>query len=121
MRRFQQASSTLTDSRIGTAAQHFVLLLGQQILLLGCHQLGAVNVKKGLSFFDILTDEINIQPLDPAAELGVDRKNLGLIIGNVAHGADIFDQGLSLDPPQSNPHVLHGYRIDSDGEADSFS
>ncbi len=96
------------------------MLQGQKIFLLGSYQFGTVNIKKRLAFFHRFTDKIHIQFFYPAVELGVNRINPGLIVGDVAECSNVFDQRFAFYLSQTNAHILNRHRIDTDGRSRLF-
>ncbi|VTR69342.1 hypothetical protein DESC_740081 [Desulfosarcina cetonica] len=93
---------------------------GDEVLLLGREQVGAVNVEQWLALLHGLAHIIHMQGLDPAVELGVDRVDTGLVEGDRAEGTDRLGKGPALHAAQANPHVLAGHRVDADGRTGSL-
>ncbi len=68
-------------------------LEGQQVLLLGGHQLGAVDGQQRLAAPHQLADEVHVELLDVALELGVHVVHAALVGRHPAHRAHAARQG----------------------------
>ena len=108
--------------QFGEAAllQGLQVFQGQEILVLGGHQLRAVNAQKILAPVDGVAGGPDIEALHPAVHLGGDDVQVALVKGDHAHGQGQAGQGAHLHFGGGHAHGLDGGGVDLDGARGLF-
>ena len=97
--------------------QPLEVIHGGEVLLLGGDEFRAVDFEQHVALLHGLADVVDRRSLDPAFELGVDRNDLLVVVGEDADGANRPPQVAPFDCGGAHREVLQELLADAHGAA----
>ena len=107
--------ASLLFSGIGQRAlvHAFQAIDGRHVFLLSRIELARVDVEERLALVYELARLVDVQFLDPALELGIDKGHRSLVVIHAPHGTNRLDQWATPDGGRADAHILGRNRIDT--------